>query len=92
MNVGDEFLGLAERFLYCRVGCVPFMYLGLPVGANPRLEKTWQPLLQLLTSRLGSWGNMYVNLGGRVVILKFVLNGIPIFYMSVMKMFVKVWK
>jgi len=24
VNVGDEFLGLVERFLYCRVGSVPF--------------------------------------------------------------------
>jgi hypothetical protein len=37
VNVGNEFLGLAERFLYCRVGIVPFTYLGLPVGATPRL-------------------------------------------------------
>lgn len=92
VNVGDEFLGLAERFLYCRVGGVPFTYLGLPVGANPRLEKTWQPLLQLLTSRLGSWGNKFVSLGGRVVLLNSVLNAIPIFYLSVMKMPGKVWK
>jgi len=92
VNVGDDFLGLAERFLYCRVGCVPFTYLGLPVGANPRIDKTWQPLLKLLTNRLGSWGNKYVSLGGRVVLLNSVLNAIPIFYLSVMKMPVKVWK
>jgi hypothetical protein len=92
VNVGNEFHGFAERFLYCRVGCVPFSYLGLPVGANPRLEKTWQPLLQLLTNRLGSWGNKYVSLGGRVILLNSVLNVIPIFYMSVMKMPVTVWK
>jgi len=92
VNVGADFLGLAERFLYCRVGSVPFTYLGLPVGANPHLEKTWQPLLQLLLNRLGSWGNKYVSLGGRVVLLNSVLNAIHIFYMSVMKMLVLVWK
>jgi hypothetical protein len=92
VNVGAGFLGLAERFLHCRVGSVPFTYLGLPVGANPRLERTWQPLLQLLESRLGSWGNRYVSLGGRVVLLNSVLNAIPIFYLSVMKMPTKVWK
>lgn len=65
VNVGDEFLGLAEHFLYCRVGCVPFTYLGLPVGANPRVDKTWQPLLQLLSNRLGSWGiSMLVSVVG----------------------------
>jgi hypothetical protein len=45
VNVGNEFLGLAESFLYCRVGSVPFTYLGLPVGANLYLQKTWQSLL-----------------------------------------------
>ena len=91
VNVGNEFLGLVERFLYCRVGIVPFTYAGLPVGANPRLQKTWQPLLQLLANRLGSWGNKYVSLGGRVVLLNSVINVIPIFYMFVMKMSVSVW-
>lgn len=38
VNVGPEFLGMAERFLYCRIGSVPFTYLKLPVGTN-------QPLL-----------------------------------------------
>ena len=92
VNVRVEFLGLAESFLYCRVGVVPFTYLGLPVGANPRLQKTWQPLLQMLANRLGSLGNKYVSLGGRVVLLNSVLNAIHIFYMSVIKMFVSVWK
>jgi hypothetical protein len=54
VNMGADFLRMAERFLYCKVGSVPFIYLGLPVGANPWLENTWQPLLHLLTSRLGS--------------------------------------
>ena len=92
VNVGSEFLALAERFLYCRVGSVLFTYLGLPIGANPRLEKTWQPLLQLLERRLGSWGNKYISLGGRVVHLNSFLDAIPIFFLSVMKMLILVWK
>jgi hypothetical protein len=40
VNAGDEFLCLAERFLYCSVVTVPFTYLGSHVGANPRLDKT----------------------------------------------------
>ncbi|GAU38711.1 hypothetical protein TSUD_396390 [Trifolium subterraneum] len=55
VNVSSNFLGVAERFLHCRVGALPFMYLGLPVGANPRNERTWKPLLDSLAKRLGDW-------------------------------------
>jgi hypothetical protein len=34
VNVSTEFLGVAERFLHCRIGSIPFIYLGLSVGAN----------------------------------------------------------
>jgi hypothetical protein len=43
VNVSNDFLNLASGFLNCRIGQVPFIYLGLPVGANPRLASTWRP-------------------------------------------------
>ncbi|GAU18658.1 hypothetical protein TSUD_124910 [Trifolium subterraneum] len=57
VNVSTEFLDLAERFLHCSVGSIPFIYLGLPVGANPRKESTWKPLLFSLSRKLGVWRN-----------------------------------
>ncbi|MCI26093.1 LINE-1 reverse transcriptase like, partial [Trifolium medium] len=36
VNVPQDFLSLASAFLNCRVCSIPFKYLGLPVGANPR--------------------------------------------------------
>ncbi|WJX32289.1 hypothetical protein P8452_20632 [Trifolium repens] len=92
INVSDDFLGLASNFLNCRVGTTPFKYLGLPVGANPRKMSTWEPMLQVVRGRLGSWGNKYVSLGGRIVLINAVLNAIPIFYLAYMKMPKKVWK
>ncbi|GAU10016.1 hypothetical protein TSUD_288060 [Trifolium subterraneum] len=86
INVSSEFLGVAERFLHCRIGSIPFIYLGLPVRANHRQEVTWQPLLDSLTKQLRVWRNKYASLGGRVVLLNSVLNFIPIFYLSFMKM------
>ncbi|MCI68054.1 cytochrome P450, partial [Trifolium medium] len=44
-------------FLNCRVGTVPFKYLGLPIGANPKSLSTWEPMIDSLRKRLGSWGN-----------------------------------
>ncbi|PNX67524.1 ribonuclease H, partial [Trifolium pratense] len=75
-----------------RLGSVMFKYLGLLVGANPRRATTWEPLLASLRNRLGAWGNKYVSLGGRITFLNSVLNAIPIFYLSYMKMPILIWK
>jgi hypothetical protein len=92
VNVSNDFIRLASVFLNCKVGSVPFKYLGLPVGANPRRASTWEPLLETLRQRLGRWGNKYVSLGGRIVPLNAVLNAIPIFYLSFLKIPLLVWK
>jgi hypothetical protein len=92
VNVRAEFVELACSFLNCRHGEVPFKYLGLPVGANPRRISTWEPLLAYLKKRLGSWGKKYISLGGRIVLRNSVLNAIPIFFLSFLKMPVSVVK
>jgi hypothetical protein len=92
VNVSHDFLRMASVFLNCRVTSLPFRYLGLPVGASPRRASTWEPLLVSLRKRLGAWGNKFVSLGGRIVLLNSVLNAIPIFYLSFLKIPVLVWK
>ncbi|PNY10996.1 ribonuclease H [Trifolium pratense] len=92
VNVSAKFIGMAADFLNCRVGRTPFKYLGFPVGANSRLLSTWEPMLGAIRGRLGSWRNKYISLGGRIVLINAVLNVIPIFYLSFMKMPTKVWK
>jgi hypothetical protein len=92
INVDNEFLVMAAEFLNCRIGRFPFKYLGLPVGANPRKMSTWEPMLNVIRGRLGAWGNKYVSLGGRIVLINAVLNAIPTFYLSYLKLPKKVWK
>ncbi|MCH85694.1 LINE-1 reverse transcriptase like [Trifolium medium] len=92
VNVPNEFLAMASMFLNCRIGRTPFKYLGLPVGANPTLTSTWKPMLDVIRGRVGSWGNKYLSLGGRIVMVNAVLNAIPIYYLSYLKMPAKVWR
>ncbi|GAU26515.1 hypothetical protein TSUD_361480 [Trifolium subterraneum] len=92
VNVSNDYMVNACNFLNCKRGVIPFMYLGLPVGANPRRCSTWDPLVERLRKRLRAWGNRYVSLGGRIVLINFVLNAIPIFYLSLFKMPVLVIK
>jgi hypothetical protein len=86
LNVPLGFMEWACNFLNCKRGSIPFSYLGLPVGANPRPGSTCEPVVERLRKRLRSWGNRYVSLGGRIVLINSVLNSIPIFYLSYLKM------
>jgi hypothetical protein len=86
VNVHSDFVELACTFLNCKSGVVPFKYLGLPVGTNPRHLSTWEPLLVFPKKRLSSWGKKYISLGGRIVLINSVLNAIPIFFLSYLKM------
>ncbi|WJX77739.1 beta-amyrin 28-monooxygenase [Trifolium repens] len=92
VNVCGTFLDLARSFLNCKRGVLPFSYLGLPVGANPRRVATWEPLIEKIRRKLRSWGNKYLSLGGRIVLINSVLNSIPVFFLSFMKMPVQVLK
>jgi hypothetical protein len=74
------FFGMMSSFLNCKVGTIPFMYLGILVGASARKLSTWEPVLE------------HISLGGHIVLLNFVLNSIPIFYLSFLKMPIKVIK
>ncbi|MCI27846.1 LINE-1 reverse transcriptase like, partial [Trifolium medium] len=46
VNVDGSLLIEAAKFLNCKIGDMPFIYLGLPVGANPRKEATWKPVIE----------------------------------------------
>jgi hypothetical protein len=83
---------MASSFLNCRLGSLPFKYLGLPIGANPNCEATWDPLIDHIKKRLFSWRNKFISFGGRIVLINSVLNAIPIFHLSFLKLPNKVWK
>jgi hypothetical protein len=92
LNVSPTFMEIACSFLNCRLGSLPFKYLGLPIGANPNSEATWDPLVDNIRKRLFSWRNKHISLGGRIVLINSVLNAIPIFHLAFLKLPNKVRK
>ena len=80
VKVQTEFMKMACNFFF------PFKYLGLPVGENHRRCSTWQPLIDLFDRKLNLWRNKYISCGGKIVLINSILNSIPIFYLSFMKM------
>jgi hypothetical protein len=50
-NVDPTFLEAGSSFLSCRSDIIPFKFLGIPVGANPRRRDTWQPVVELMSKK-----------------------------------------
>jgi hypothetical protein len=71
--------------LNCKVGSIPFMYLGLPIGGDARRLAFWEPLIKSIHSRLSVWGSKYLSLGGRLILLKSVLSSLPVYALSFFK-------
>ncbi|WJX74571.1 hypothetical protein P8452_58208 [Trifolium repens] len=85
VNISDSWLCEAAFALRCRVGGIPFLYLGLPIGGDPRRLGFWEPVLARIRSRLSGWGNRFLSFGGRLVLLKSVLTSLPVYALSFFK-------
>lgn len=86
INVENRFLDTSYLFLNCKCDSLPFKYLGLPIGANPKKMSMWQPIVDLLVKRLSSWKQRHLSFGGRITLIHSFLNNIPIYYLSFIKM------
>jgi len=85
VNVPDSWLSEAALVMNCRRGTILFVYLGLPIGGDPRKLSFWKPVVDRIIPRLTSWNNKFLSFGGRLVLLKSVLTSIPVYFLSFFK-------
>jgi hypothetical protein len=74
VNIPNSWLNEAASALRCKVGKVHFLYLGLPIGGDPRRLGFWDPVLTRIRGRLSGWKSRFLSFGGRLVLLKSVLT------------------
>ncbi|XP_016177686.1 uncharacterized protein LOC107619974 [Arachis ipaensis] len=74
------------QLLGCKEASLPVRYLGISLGANPRLVKTWKPVIDKVEEKLSLWKAKTLNKVGKLVLIKSVLNSLPIYYLSLYKM------
>ena len=55
--------------LGCKVGLLPTMYLGLPLGAPHKSVRMWDPIEERFRRRLATWKRQYISKGGRVTVI-----------------------
>jgi len=85
VNVQSSWLNEAVLVLKCKVGNLPFVYLGLPIGGDARRLYFWDPLITRLKSRLSGWKSKHLSFGGRLILSKYVLSSMPVYALSLFK-------
>ncbi|RVW40617.1 putative ribonuclease H protein [Vitis vinifera] len=72
--------------LGCRVGSLPNVYLGLPLGAPHKASSMWDGVEEKMRRRLALWKRQYISKGGRVTLIKSTLASMPIYQLSLFQM------
>jgi len=85
VNISDSWLVEAATILNCKVGKVPFLYLGLSIGGDPRRLAFWDPVMHTIKSKLPSWKSRFLSYGGRLTLLKSVLTSLTVYALSFFK-------
>ena len=85
LQVDKNILEIYARTLNCDIMQIPFIYLGVQVGGNPRRMQFWEPVVEKVKARLSVWKGKCLSFAGRLCLIKSVLTSIPLFYLSFYK-------
>ena len=61
---------------------LPSKYLGVIVMAKPMHKSIWEPLIIKMQEKVRKWANRSLNLAGRLILTKEVLQAIIVFMLS----------
>ncbi len=81
VGVVDSMPSLAN-LICCRIGTLPMLYLGMPLGAPYKGLSVWNSVLEKIERRLASWQTLYLSKGGRLTLLKSTLSSLPTYFLS----------
>ena len=61
-----------------------FTYLGIPICKNKIQSADWEPIVDKLKRKIQNWGASWLNLAGKTILIKSVLNSMPIYQSSIL--------
>jgi len=82
----EEWGQQAANLIECKLVQLPMTYLGIPLGASMRKRASWQCIIDKIHKKLQTWKCCCLSRAGRVVLVKSVLNSLPIYYLSLFRM------
>ncbi|GKE02579.1 hypothetical protein Tco_1390562, partial [Tanacetum coccineum] len=75
----------AAAIVGCSTLILPFQYLGVKIGAPMSRINSWKEVIDKVSSRLSKCKIKTLSCGGRLTLIKSVLNSLPLYYMSLYK-------
>ncbi|RVX19456.1 LINE-1 retrotransposable element ORF2 protein [Vitis vinifera] len=85
INLGQDHLHRLAELLDCKALGWPILYLGLPLGGNPKSGSFWDPVIERISSRLDGWQKAYLSFGGRITLIQSCLTHMPCYFLSLFK-------
>ncbi|RVW64166.1 Transposon TX1 uncharacterized 149 kDa protein [Vitis vinifera] len=70
INLDQAHLSRLAEMLDCKASGWPILYLGLPLGGNPKACGFWDPVVERISSRLDGWQKAYLSFGGRITLIQ----------------------
>jgi len=71
-----------SRILGFQRNSLPSKYLGIPLTSRPMHKSIWELVLNNMQDKLKNWTFRALNLAGRLVLTKAVLQSIPVYMLS----------
>ncbi|RVW71380.1 putative ribonuclease H protein [Vitis vinifera] len=86
INLDHAHMSRLAETLGCKASGWPILYLGLPLGGNPRAGGFWDPVIERISRRLDGWQKAYLSFGGRITLIHSCLTHMPCYYLSLFKL------
>ena len=61
-----------------------FNYLGVPIFKSKPKTMDWNPMIEKIRKKILAWGVVWLNLAGKMVLIKYVVNSYPLYQCSMM--------
>ena len=61
-----------------------FTYLGIPICKTKIKSAKWAPILDKIKAKIQNWSANWLNLAGKMILIKSVLNSMPIYQSSIL--------
>ncbi|KAJ0493649.1 putative RNA-directed DNA polymerase [Helianthus annuus] len=85
VGVSDSDINEVAGIFKCEVDTFLFTYLGLPIGANMKRAKHWEPIIKRFQKRLNGWKAKTLSFAGRVTLAKSVLGSLSSYFLGIFK-------